>query len=61
MRKMLMFLRAVNQEYRLLTEDFYNFYMDKVKEGRDEKFTKNIETLCIRAWFIGVNNTSTTR
>ena len=36
-------LRAVNQEYRLLTEDFYNFYMDKVKEGRDERFTKNIE------------------
>jgi hypothetical protein len=36
-------LKAVNQEYRLLTEKFYNFYIDKVKEGRDEMFTKNIE------------------
>ena len=43
MRKNTDVLRAVNQEYRLLTQDFYNFYMDKVKEGRDERFTKNVE------------------
>ena len=45
-------LKAISAEYRLLTERFYNFYIEKVTEGRDEMFTKNIERYAAEHGFL---------